>query len=172
VENLYHLSFLIWDGTCSLPVAENGEPLVCQFYFPSCDPLLNSVSPFPTLSSIRTTRWHNTETNGHGIRHGHLEGQCDLPVQLLTHCFCSEPLTSSTSNILSFSIELHPLLAHECAVSGADSAFQCGYCLCLMYIFLANFYFSLKNCEQAVLETSLLTLVGHLLLSHAADFHS
>ncbi|KAG2104979.1 Non-structural maintenance of chromosome element 4, partial [Suillus cothurnatus] len=42
VENLYHLSFLIRDGTCSLRVAENGEPLVCQFYFPSCDPLLNS----------------------------------------------------------------------------------------------------------------------------------
>ncbi|KAG1826403.1 Nse4 C-terminal-domain-containing protein [Suillus variegatus] len=32
VENIYHLSFLVHDGTCSFQVAENGEPLVacCQ----------------------------------------------------------------------------------------------------------------------------------------------
>ncbi|KAG2134671.1 Non-structural maintenance of chromosome element 4, partial [Suillus cothurnatus] len=30
VENLYHLSFLVQDGTCSLRVAENGEPLVSR----------------------------------------------------------------------------------------------------------------------------------------------
>ncbi|KAG2139929.1 Nse4 C-terminal-domain-containing protein [Suillus cothurnatus] len=30
VENIYHLSFLVQDGTCSVRVADNGEPLVSR----------------------------------------------------------------------------------------------------------------------------------------------
>ncbi|KAG1870835.1 hypothetical protein F4604DRAFT_1583444, partial [Suillus subluteus] len=49
VENLYHLLFLVRDETCSFQVAENGEPLVCQWRFPSCYPPLKSFNPGPNL---------------------------------------------------------------------------------------------------------------------------
>ncbi|KAG2119313.1 hypothetical protein DEU56DRAFT_747401, partial [Suillus clintonianus] len=29
VENLFHLSFLVQDGTCALHIRDDGEPLIC-----------------------------------------------------------------------------------------------------------------------------------------------
>ena len=93
VENLFHLSFLIRDGTCAMELDEESqEPMICTLR-KWRDVCLYLRSNIFSIRGMRTTEWWRLQHRAtaetsicYGIRHGYLEGN-DFLFYRVTRCW-------------------------------------------------------------------------------------
>ncbi|KAG1847332.1 hypothetical protein DFJ58DRAFT_891741 [Suillus subalutaceus] len=90
-ESIYHLSFLIRNGTCALRVADNEEPMVCQAVPPTHQEHANGVNRTQMIMefNMATGRWMQREVRLQRGEDHKLPGRAllyEVPLSLVKCC--------------------------------------------------------------------------------------